>query len=328
MKKFVSQHHSFDIHLAKEYGVDEAIMIHHFQFWIQFNINKNINKHDGRTWTYQTLKDIAAHFEYWTEEQVREIIEKLCSGRNRKSKKDDGVDFEPILIKGNYNKKSFDKTTWYAFKNQEMFTKGDIPNSTGDTPNSTGDIPKPIPDTKPYSKTEYKKGQCLDDALFKNEKKKMQNKDPNRFVKALNPEQKKLHDELISFNPKWGLKLKSDSICAWFLKNKWSIEKVRMGFEVYKQDVQEAIERGDSVRDMGGSMVSSIKNMRKTKNESFEVNRDTAELMSKRYSWMTLTKKYVSICFENFKQEVYFNISTSQFISEIESCKRIVERYS
>ena len=56
-------HHSFDVYLAEQYGIHEAILIHHFQHWIMVNKNLKRNFRDERTWTYQTLQDIAAHFE-------------------------------------------------------------------------------------------------------------------------------------------------------------------------------------------------------------------------------------------------------------------------
>lgn len=145
-----SQHHSFDIHIAAEYGLEEAIIIHHFQHWIEVNKNLNRNLKDGKTWTYQTYKEIAAHFPYWTEDQVRDIIESLCTGKNRKSKKEGH--FEPVLIKRNYNKLKMDKTNWYAFKNEEKFTKGEIPSREGKSPNAKREIPKAIPDTKTNTK--------------------------------------------------------------------------------------------------------------------------------------------------------------------------------
>lgn len=144
---FHSIHHTFDIHLAQEYGVEEAILIHHFQHWIQLNMVKGINRHDDRTWTYQTIKDIADHFPYMTEDRIRELLEKLCKGKPRRTVNDE-VEFEPVLIKGNYNKTKFDKTTWYAFKNEKMFTKGQLPSSTRQLPDSRWQKPKPIPDTK------------------------------------------------------------------------------------------------------------------------------------------------------------------------------------
>ena len=143
---FNSSHHSFDIHVAAQYGIEEAIMIHHFQHWIGINQRRGKHHHEGRTWTYQSLEYIAAHFPYMTREQVRETIDKLCYGKNRKGSKAEA--FEPVLMKGNFNKTKMDKTLWFAFVNEKIFTKGEIPKSCGEIPNSYGEIPTPIPDTK------------------------------------------------------------------------------------------------------------------------------------------------------------------------------------
>lgn len=101
--------HSFDIELAVKLGDPNlAILVNHFQYWI--NLNKRLKRNfiDGRTWMYQTRNEIAAHFPYWSPDQIRRMTDKL-------------VDLG-ILIKGNYNKHGFDKTIWYAFKNEEIFT--------------------------------------------------------------------------------------------------------------------------------------------------------------------------------------------------------------
>ena len=104
-----SIHHSFSIEYAEEYGIEEAILIHHFQHWITVNRNLKRRLVEGRTWTYQTQKEISAHFTYLNEKQIFRAIKSLV---------DKGV-----LIKGNFNKNSFDRTLWYAFNNEEMFTK-------------------------------------------------------------------------------------------------------------------------------------------------------------------------------------------------------------
>ena len=150
-------HHSFDVNHAAIYGVHEAILIHHFQHWISVNKRLKRNLHDGRTWSYQTLDEIAAHFPYLSKSTIFEILERLCLGKGRRSKKTE-LDFEPVLIKGNYNKTPFDRTTWYAFANEEMFivlaqakldeSPSQIPNEQEPTP-----IPDTIPDDKPYTKT-------------------------------------------------------------------------------------------------------------------------------------------------------------------------------
>lgn len=147
----VSQHHSFDIHLAEKYGIEAAIIIHHFQHWIQVNKRLNKNFIEGRTWSYQTFEQIAAQFPYWNPDKVRDIIHLLHTGEKRRSGKRKRC-FPPVLIKANYNKTSFDRTAWYAFVDEKMFMslKGQRENAQkllGECPNGRGRMPKPIPDT-------------------------------------------------------------------------------------------------------------------------------------------------------------------------------------
>lgn len=137
-----SQHHSFDISLAAEYGIEEAILIHHFQHWIRVNKSRGRNHIDGKTWTYQSRKDIEAHFPYLNEEKIRYACEKLVK--------------EGILLTANYNKNKIDKTLWYAFVDEEKFIPEISKNvyerensqSTGKKAIRGGKIPTPIPDTK------------------------------------------------------------------------------------------------------------------------------------------------------------------------------------
>ena len=160
-----SLHHSFDVDLAAVYGVNEAIIIHHFQHWIRINRKRGANFHEDRTWSYQTLQDIADHFPYWTVEEVRTIVDRLLLGQNRRSKQE--KEFEPVLIKGNFNKTAFDKTIWYAFIDEEKFVgSGNLRDNsnnsheranaqigTGDCPDPNGRLPRPIPDPLTDSKT-------------------------------------------------------------------------------------------------------------------------------------------------------------------------------
>jgi hypothetical protein len=98
---------SFNVEFAKRYGVDEAIMLKSFQFWIRLNKANKTNYHDNRYWTYNSNKSLTEYFPFWTEKQVRRIIESLTD--------------KQILIKGNYNKIAYDKTSWYAFMNQDLY---------------------------------------------------------------------------------------------------------------------------------------------------------------------------------------------------------------
>ena len=147
--------HSFSIENAELYGVDCAILINHFQFWIEQNQRMGRNFHDGRTWMYQTQKEIAAIYPYWGEDAVQKIIKKL-------------VDFG-VLVKGNFNKTPFDKTIWYAFENEKIFTKPlnsgiDSAKQRNQNPLNSGirirQSAEPIPDTKTDTKKDKKLTNC------------------------------------------------------------------------------------------------------------------------------------------------------------------------
>ena len=48
--------HSFDVELAKEYGILEAILIQNIYFWIEKNKANKKHFYDGRYWTYNSKK--------------------------------------------------------------------------------------------------------------------------------------------------------------------------------------------------------------------------------------------------------------------------------
>lgn len=135
-----SPSHAFDVHIATEYkSIEIAILVQHFQFWIMRNKRLNKNYYESRTWSFQTLAEIAACFPYWSFKQVERLMEKMVKLK--------------ILIKGNFNRAKFDRTLWYAFANEEKFSisrfrEMEIPDSGNGNP----EIGTPIPDTKQDTK--------------------------------------------------------------------------------------------------------------------------------------------------------------------------------
>ena len=127
---------SFNVEFANRYGIDEAIMIKSFQFWIRLNKANGNNFNDGKYWTYNTNKSLTLYFSFWSEKQVRRIIESLVD--------------KGILLKGNYNKIGYDRTIWYAFTNEDLYLSDNfhLPDNgldqKGNTilPNGQMDIPK------------------------------------------------------------------------------------------------------------------------------------------------------------------------------------------
>lgn len=142
---FKSLHHSLDVNVACIYGTDEALLIHHFQHWISVNFRMKRNIHEGNCWTYQTLDEIAAHFPYMTKTRVADLLDRLCTGKSRYSKKE-SIDFDPVLKKGNFNKSRYDRTVWYAFCDYPKWILGKPQMDEVETPNQDWVNPTPIPD--------------------------------------------------------------------------------------------------------------------------------------------------------------------------------------
>lgn len=92
--------HSFDIDIAKEYGILEAVFLNNLYFWIRRNEANDENFRDGRYWTYNTSKALAELFPYASKKQIERVIQHL---------RDEG-----IILTGNYNQQKFDRTLWYS----------------------------------------------------------------------------------------------------------------------------------------------------------------------------------------------------------------------
>lgn len=98
--------HSFDINIAQQYGIAEAIILNHFVFWISKNKANNQNFHDGRYWTYNSIKAFSKLFPYLTENQLRRALEKLKA--------------KGLIVTGNYNDSPYDRKLWYALTDKAM----------------------------------------------------------------------------------------------------------------------------------------------------------------------------------------------------------------
>ena len=142
--------YGFNGEIARLYGVDEAVFIHNLYWWIAKNEANGRHYHDGKSWTYNSMKAFTDLFPFWTEKQVRRIVRKLS---------DCGA-----LLVGNYNDLPFDRTQWYALSDEvnAVYQKGSI-----DSPKRANDIcpngrmtsaqtGAPIPDSKPDSKPDGK----------------------------------------------------------------------------------------------------------------------------------------------------------------------------
>ena len=104
-KNLVSK--QFDLDVAKDVGVDSAIIFQNLVFWINKNTANNKHFYDGRYWTYNSVDAFKKLFTWLSTQNIRTCIKKLES--------------KGYIVKGNYNKSAYDKTTWYSIGENYSF---------------------------------------------------------------------------------------------------------------------------------------------------------------------------------------------------------------
>lgn len=107
--------HSFDIDIAKKYGIEAAIILKNLYFWTEKNRANDKHIYDGMVWTYNSVKAFAELFPYMSSKKISGTLQKL---------QDAG-----LIVTGNYNQNPYDRTKWYAitkmgysiFQNGQMY---------------------------------------------------------------------------------------------------------------------------------------------------------------------------------------------------------------
>jgi hypothetical protein len=140
--------YSFSVEHAKKYGQEEAVLLQNFIFWIRQNKANMTNQRDGRTWTYNSIPAFAKLFPFWTEKQIRRILDSLIR--------------QKVLLRGDYNRLTYDKTSWYSLVDESLLELSEPQEDSAISPNGQMDVPKradrsaqtvaPIPDIKPDEK--------------------------------------------------------------------------------------------------------------------------------------------------------------------------------
>ena len=130
--------HSFDIKIAKEYGIEAAIILKHLYYWVKRNQLNERHCHEGRYWTYNSIKAFGELFPYLSERQVRYTLGKL---------KEQG-----LILVGNFNDDQRNRTLWYTLtdKGMALFEQKAQP---APAENGKSDLPK-------AENTSAKNGKC------------------------------------------------------------------------------------------------------------------------------------------------------------------------
>lgn len=110
--------HHFNVEVAQQYGVNEAILLDNIAFWIRKNKANKKHFHEDRYWTYNSSEAFSELFPYWSTDQIDRIIKKCVAAG--------------LLIISNFNDTKYNRTRWYGLtdKGLELFSMS-IPRKRG-----------------------------------------------------------------------------------------------------------------------------------------------------------------------------------------------------
>lgn len=126
--------YNFNVEIATKIGVDEAIMLNNFVYWLAKNKANNKNFFDGNYWTFNSVRAYSELFPFWKESQIKRILKSLIE--------------QNVLVVGNYNQNAYDRTNWYSLSNEYIHLIDWTISTNGKAENS-----QPIPNNKTTNKT-------------------------------------------------------------------------------------------------------------------------------------------------------------------------------
>jgi len=121
--------HSFDPQIAARVGVNAAVLYQNIVWWCAKNAANRRNEHEGKFWTYNSVKAWAELFPYLTGSQIRLALKKLEN--------------EGLILSGTFNEVGYDRTKWYRPSEQIHLSENANRNAINR---------EPIPDGKPVHK--------------------------------------------------------------------------------------------------------------------------------------------------------------------------------
>lgn len=122
--------HSFNVDIAKKYGVELAIILENMQWWISKNKANKKHFYEGRYWTYNSVKAFSELFPYWSVHQIGRYLRRLEN--------------EELIISGNFNKAGYDHTKWYSVNDNLILQNCNI--ECTEMHNPFSENAQPIPD--------------------------------------------------------------------------------------------------------------------------------------------------------------------------------------
>ena len=69
--------HSFNVEIAKKYGIEKAVLLENFSFWIAKNTANKKNIFDGKAYTYNTAEAFETLFPYMKARKIAQILREM-----------------------------------------------------------------------------------------------------------------------------------------------------------------------------------------------------------------------------------------------------------
>ena len=94
------RNHSFNVGIAIDYSPTMSLWLCYLAHWSERNLANNKHIYNGLVWLFDTLEALGDCFPYYTKSQLETMINNSIK--------------EGLVVKGNFNKHKYDRTTWYA----------------------------------------------------------------------------------------------------------------------------------------------------------------------------------------------------------------------
>jgi hypothetical protein len=211
--------HTFDPEIAKQVGLNAAVIYQNIVWWTQKNAANDKHCRDGLVWTYNSRRAFSRLFPYLTDSQIKTALEKLVHSG--------------LLVKGDYNQANYDRTNWYSPAISGQWVQSAIgeksPMDEAKIANGLVKNRQPIPDSKPVDKP-------VVDSLFGSDEPHESSQQISQHQKSGNPreEQDQAFEQFWSVYPR--RVAKGDARKAWKAAlKKATAEQITFGARGYAE---------------------------------------------------------------------------------------------
>ena len=121
-------YHQFNTEIAKQYGIEESILLENIYFWVKKNKANNQNYHNGKYWTYNSIRAFKILFDYMSESKIYRALKKLE---------------EAGLIEiGDFNADRYKRPSWYTVTEKaiKLYKDNSLQNETSTLQNEISSI--------------------------------------------------------------------------------------------------------------------------------------------------------------------------------------------